>query len=29
MEKKISQNFTAYANELEEKPETTFSSDFF
>ena len=29
MEKKISQNFTAYANELEEKPDTVFSSDFF
>ncbi len=29
MEKKISQNFTAYVHELEEKPDTLFSPDFF
>ncbi len=29
LEKKISENFTAYVNKLEEKPEAIFSSDFF
>lgn len=29
MEKKTGENFTAYVNELQEKPDTTISSDFF
>jgi len=29
LDKKISQNFTVYANELYEKPDTNFTSDFF